>query len=78
MLGKLPSQSQKGLFRPLLADFIDPSHELVLLAKKIDWNYFENEFSTLYSTTGKPSALTANDWLAALKATLQPWRRNAG
>ncbi|MFT6202837.1 MAG: IS5 family transposase [Spirosomataceae bacterium] len=55
MLGKLPPQSQKGLFRPLLADFIDPSHELVLLAKKIDWNYFENESSTLYSTTGKPS-----------------------
>jgi IS5 family transposase len=36
-----------------LADFIDPSHELVLLANNIDWDYFENEFPTLYSITGK-------------------------
>lgn len=55
MLGKLPSQTQKDLFRPLLADFIDPSHELVLLAQKVDWHYFEEAFSTLYATTGKPS-----------------------
>ncbi|MFT6204702.1 MAG: hypothetical protein ACI9V1_002562 [Spirosomataceae bacterium] len=43
-LGKLPSQSQKDLFRLLLVDFIDRSHQLVLLANKIDWDYFEHHF----------------------------------
>ena len=42
------------MFRPLLTDFIDPGHELVLLADKIDWKYFEGEFSKLYSNTGQP------------------------
>ena len=55
MLGKSPVQNQRDLFNPLLTDFIDMSHELVLLAKKIDWNYFEKEFSRFYSHTGKPS-----------------------
>ncbi len=31
------------------------NHELVLLSKKIDWNYFEKEFSQFYSNTGQPS-----------------------
>ncbi|MDD7885493.1 IS5 family transposase [Flavivirga sp. 57AJ16] len=43
------------MFRPLLKDFIDLSHELVLLADKIDWTHFEQEFSKSYSHTGKPS-----------------------
>lgn len=30
-------------------------HELVLLSEKIDWNYFEKEFSPLYSKVGNPS-----------------------
>ena len=54
MLGKNP-QKQSELFRPMLTDFIDPKHELVLLAEKIDWNYFENEFSQLYSKIGNVS-----------------------
>ena len=54
MLGKSPNQNQRDLFNPLLTDFIDMSHELVLLAKKIDWNYFEKEFSGFYSHTGQP------------------------
>jgi IS5 family transposase len=49
MLGKLPQITQRNLFRPMLSDFIDPGHELVLLSKKIDWQYFEDEFSPLYS-----------------------------
>ena len=55
MIGKSKSQTQRNLFRPLLSDFIDMSHELVLLVQKIDWKYFEQEFSELYSHTGKPS-----------------------
>jgi transposase, IS5 family len=53
MRGKSPKQ-QRDLFKPLLTDFIDMEHELVLLANKINWSYFEKEFSTLYSHTGKP------------------------
>src|SRR5690554_8064354 len=54
MLGNSP-EKQAELFRPLLTDFIDPNHKLVLLAKKIDWQYFENEFSNLYSDKGRPA-----------------------
>ena len=31
------------------------NHELVLLSDTIDWNYFEKEFSPLYSNTGQPA-----------------------
>jgi len=55
MMGKSPIQNQGELFRPLLSEFIDMSHELVLLAKRIDWKYFEKEFSEFYSNTGQPS-----------------------
>lgn len=54
MLGKNPKK-QPELFRPMLVDFIDDNNELVLLSNKIDWDYFEKEFSPLYSTTGNPS-----------------------
>jgi len=55
MVGKLPDTSQRELFRPLLVEIIDKEHELVLLADTIDWQYFENEFGSLYSHVGQPS-----------------------
>ncbi len=55
MLGKSVDREQRDLFKPMLVDFIDKSHELVLLADKIDWTYFEKEFSHYYSDTGQPS-----------------------
>ncbi len=55
MIGKSPDQKQRNLFQPLLSEFIDMSHELVLLAQKIDWKHFEQSFSPYYSTTGQPS-----------------------
>lgn len=55
MLGKLPEKGQRDLFRPMLKDFIDMNHELVLLADQIDWSYFEKEFAPLYSEKGAPS-----------------------
>jgi len=55
MLGKLAPNNQRDLFNPLLIDFIDKSHELVLLSQKIDWNSFEVEFSKHYSNVGKKS-----------------------
>jgi len=54
MKGTLPEQTQRELFRPLLRDMIDLKHELVLLADRIDWEYFEKEFSPLYATVGQP------------------------
>ena len=53
MIGKSPTK-QRDLFKPLLSDFINMEHELVLLANKINWSYFEKEFAPLYSHTGKP------------------------
>jgi transposase, IS5 family len=55
MTGKSDNQDQRDIFLPLLKDFINLNHELVLLADKLDWQYFEREFSPLYSNTGKPA-----------------------
>ncbi len=54
MKGKLPNQQQKNLFRPVLKEIINPTHELVILTKQINWNEFEISFSELYSHTGQP------------------------
>ncbi|MFC2087853.1 IS5 family transposase, partial [Bacteroidota bacterium] len=54
MLGKSPNQNQTSLFSPLLKQFIDMNHELVLLSDRIDWKYFEESFKGLYSNTGQP------------------------
>lgn len=53
-MGKNPEKLPE-LFRPMLIDFIDNTHELVLLAEKVDWNYFEKEFASLYSKKGNAS-----------------------
>jgi len=55
MIGKSANQNQRDIFRPQLSDFIDPTHELVLLSNKIDWSHFEDSFAPLYSHKGKPS-----------------------
>ena len=54
MKGKSPIRNTPELFRPMLNSFIDEKHELVLLAERIDWQYFEEEFGRLYSTKGRP------------------------
>ncbi len=55
MIGKSPDQKQRDMFAPLLEDFIDMGHELVLLSNKMDWRYFEKEFRGHYSDVGQPS-----------------------
>ena len=55
MIGKTRNQKQSDLFNPLLEDFIDMNHELVLLSKAIDWKNLEEKLSVYYSHTGKPS-----------------------
>jgi len=55
MIGKSPNRNERDMFRPLLSDFIDMKHELVLLSERIDWSYFEKEFAPLYSRMGQPA-----------------------
>ncbi len=50
-----PNQNQKHIFQPLLDEFINPKDELVILSKRINWLFFENEFESLYSKTGAPA-----------------------
>jgi IS5 family transposase len=55
MLKKLPVQLQLEMFKTVLANFINPQHELCLLAKEIDWDYLEKEFTPLHGEAGRPS-----------------------
>jgi transposase, IS5 family len=55
MLKKLPVQPQIEMFKTVLLSFINPGHELCLLAKKIDWDNLEKEFAPLYAKVGRPS-----------------------
>ena len=43
------------MFKTILVNFINPQHELCLLAKKIDWEAMEKEFAPLYGEVGRPS-----------------------
>ncbi|MBL4862841.1 MAG: hypothetical protein JKY09_07495 [Crocinitomicaceae bacterium] len=51
MIAKSTSQNQQNLFKPLLKEFINLNHQLALLADKIDWKHFEDEFADHYSNT---------------------------
>ena len=51
----MPKKDGRDLFRPMLEDFIDMNHELVLLANKTEWSYFEKEPGVYYSDKGAPS-----------------------
>lgn len=57
MIGKSLNRMEQDLFRPapLLSDFIDMGHELILSSEKIDWSYFEREFASLYSSRVCPA-----------------------
>ena len=48
-------EPQRNLFRPELIDIVDPKHELVLLADRIDWDACEAYFGKLYKPgPGRP------------------------
>ena len=55
MLKKLPAQPQLEMFKTVLTSFINPQHELCLLAKEIDWESLEKEFAPLCAEVGRPS-----------------------
>ena len=55
MKGRSPNQHQRNLFNPLLLDFINMEHELVLLSDSMDWTSMEKEFSVYYPDVGQPA-----------------------
>lgn len=55
MLKKTEKQPQLEMFKTVLTSFINLNHELCHLARKIDWDKLEAEFSPLYGNTGRPS-----------------------
>lgn len=55
MQGKNINKSQLNFLYQTLANQLNPKHELYLLAKEIDWDYFDREFATLYSKDGRPA-----------------------
>lgn len=44
---------------PLLSDFIDMKHPMVLLADRIEWSSFEPHWDRCFSTTGGPKATSS-------------------
>ena len=49
------SQPQMDLFKPLLAQFINTKHELVILSQKINWDSIEKELAQYYPNFGAPA-----------------------
>lgn len=43
MIGSSTVKTRRDLFLLLLSDFIDMTHERVLLGDAIDWDYFQRE-----------------------------------
>ena len=55
MKGKSPGQRQLGLFSQPLRELLNPQHSLYQLGEKIPWDRIEDQFSDLYSHTGRPA-----------------------
>lgn len=55
MRAKRTSISQLNFLAPTLAEQLNSGHPLYLLTHEIDWGYFEDEFSGLYSDKGRPA-----------------------
>ncbi len=52
---KTANPNQQSFLHQNLLDQLNPKHPLLLLARQIDWSYFDAEFAPLYSHLGKPS-----------------------
>jgi len=55
MIGKTDNNPQLNVFRIPLVNVINMKHELVELAKQINWKSVEKEFSPYYSDIGRPA-----------------------
>ena len=55
MRPKKTERDQGELFRARLDQILNPTHPLCVLSKKIEWEYFEEEFGRLYvEEVGRP------------------------
>ena len=55
MRSKKKPENQLSFLAPTLKEQLNPKQELYLLAEALDWEYFEEEFSSLYSDKGRPA-----------------------
>lgn len=55
MKGKIDKNPQLNVFQVPLVSIINMEHELVVLAKRIDWKSVEKEFSIYYPYMGRPA-----------------------
>ena len=55
MITKKQATNQMSFLAPTLKEQLNPKHELYLLSERINWDYFEKEFSQLYSDRGRPA-----------------------
>jgi IS5 family transposase len=55
MKAKQLSTAQVSFLAPTLKEQLDPKQALYILSNAIDWDYFEREFSSLYSKEGRPA-----------------------
>jgi transposase, IS5 family len=59
MRPKSPAEDgAEDLFRSRLANILDPRHELLRLAARIDWDTFDAAFGPLYAEAGRPGLPT--------------------
>ncbi len=47
-----PPDNQPSFLFPNLLDQLNPKHPLLQLAKRLPWDFLEQEFSPLYATIG--------------------------
>ena len=55
MRSKTKQTFQLNFLAPTLEEQLNPKHELYLLSKEIDWDYFEQEFAVFSSDKGRPA-----------------------
>ena len=55
MRSKKKPENQLSFLAPTLKEQLNPNQELYRLSEAINWNYFEEEFSVLYSDKGRPA-----------------------
>jgi IS5 family transposase len=55
---KIVPTNKLDLFRSRLDQLINPRHELVLLAGKLDWDWIDGEIAPLFAEHGRPAVAT--------------------
>lgn len=54
----MPKIKQRSFLYPDLMDQLNPKHPLIILSKKIPWEYFDKEFAKNYTNFGRPAKPT--------------------